>query len=1676
MKRLAGSRMVVLLLACHVICGELQASALDDAFRAEQLLRQLQQIHGSGDHCGAACSSQPLQEALALRLSACLRSRRKVYQERDVRSAGLRPCLMYAGDSIVAPGQAVALLGNVIEPFFILESNRAAVSFLERGRRELIARAAHDAETVAEAVAVAAVFQSAPTAVLDLLGFSALREPLAAVGDAKTPLAQRVDAAVRIVAATEAVMGKQVTSPALDRWHRFRKEGLAIGRCSPQAICAVFRPEAGNPGESTAVSAFAVGPAVELPLGLTIRNTRFVDDANGGHLVFPPSGLVANVREDAGQLRRSLALMGIPPLLADRATFSGLAAGPQALSIAVHLFVAGRTGAVHGELPLQSLIRSANERGLSSAGQAFAERFQARIAEALNSAGFQWTLRGVPLKATFTAKAIGNGRIHLAGRWSAGELGEVEFPVDLVPGVDGALQVMPGDHLVPPAAVEKWIASVRRPLVTALQAAVPPEMRPRHSGMLVIQRAKAVVNALTVDSVTFDEALAVYTAHISVALPAPYGGTLTVTFGPSQPLPDVGARVRDALQRALLAELAASAVASAITAPADLAGRSFEFLGGRIEILSDPPPRFEDGAWSASVRTTFGAVSRTLLRLRIAPSAIGSPAISPADLDFAAVQVTGGTFIDLVADILAARGLALQSAKSLISIRDVRPIRRGLAFRLVLRNLPILPNGIDLGDFELGERTTANIAERIGAPIQNALLGLGEIEQVGPVRNIALDTQRTNLLLASRSRQIVLKAEVIFDAPISGTLKVRITIPESGPLVVEPEQRLETWLAGVLPALVPVLSVDHVLSVKLSRVSETFIAMSPLRFDADIDVTLFDSVPLPTARIVISPSGMDFSQFKPSIDYPAAFIVAPAAPLSLYAVNSTLAVDLTRGALTVSTELTCAATPAEAKLVALAAHIKGSLTVEVREATAKLRGDVKLARSMTIMTVTGTLDIPHAHFEGTQQTGDFLRSIADVGSTVVIDAPTATMSGGTHFKALGLNMQATLTIVLRPPPVIALRGMASILGAEVAVDVSAGVAPPTLSASANLQLPTVLGIDLGGGHLDIKPSFVRLRFHALGANVTVLVPNLSRLDIALLEEIVRSRLQHPELNLSDIIDALRDRNITVSLVESGSGENEDIYTQRTGGSDGGGEESPGLEHGGNPSPTVGPNRGPREATGGGEDKSESSAASRSGGQGDVQTTQANGWFYRVRQNGTAWILVSVFGDHESAPRLLSEETRAHLVSPNVVTLFDTWLFIVTADIEAGTLHAIWFEPPRNSPIEHFPLAEKVDLFEWLDGCRKSKNCDINARLGYLPFLADYEHHIEVRETALLPQDPEQSQPRGFVIAWSGEGSKAECRGIALWPEYPKRDEKNLARSVPFVPTDLQDARCAPPSPGAAFPPLGAAPPDWFRYRPVRIVSAQGNVVESLSGDAARRNRVLRLLSKDLRATEVREYGTRVLAVTDLQPIEPPGRARRGGPEPSQGPPPQGAPPQTVLPLPASLAPPPGFAPAPVRFAKTVSLIGPSAAVQVPVIFAHDAGGGQATGLALPECVARSAPMAAELAGLLDKADEHAVALLLETPQTCSASLITLDPKTSAWMAAGITRLPDDRTKAYRIDGARFTKLFNQWAADGLYHGARPPEGAMWVPTVLRQVLTPGHDWPKTFRANPLGLIGLSAMQ
>jgi|GEM_PF-6131858 len=1668
-----------------VCVSQLSADPLTNQTVAQELLLRLQQIHATPDHCGVGCTSPELLNAVEKRLSVCVTQRRSVYKNADPRTAGLKPCFDFVGGPLRTSGRNVAVLAGVLEPYFIHHAHTAGLGFLVTGRHQMLALAARDADAMAEGVAIASALSEAQAETIAILGLGGLKDAVATIAARDTTAVIKGHAAQALVAAIGKLSGAGLRTPSLDRWQAFVSKGIVIGsaQCGPQRACAVFRPITSTPSESVSVAAFIITDGLTLPLGLTIHQVRFHDDASGGHLELPAPGLIANVREDQTALRESLVLMGLPRLLAERATFGDLSGGMRTIPIVLDLRIAGLTSPATESTTIESLIAAAQGGRLDTAARAFRDVALRHLVRALNSPAFRWSVYGDSVRAAFrVSKNLGDD-VRLAANWNLGALGDIDFPIRVTTSSNGTIVLLPGEHIVPPEAIERWLRSVRDPIATKLANAGQAAAVAGNQTSSVVARAKAFANSVNIASVRFDPQSDSYGATVRLDLPAPWNRAFPVSFSPQQALPDIVELVWPDVQRALLAELAARAP---ISLPADLARKRFNTLGGQVEVLADPPPQIVNGVLSLSLRTTFGANTRTVAQVRIAGHVSGSD-LSFTNLDFSAATVEGAGFGDLVADILEANGLAVRDKDALVHTTDVRIVARSVAFRMILHAPSLFDSDVDLGDIRLGDNIPNDFAERLLDPAQRALLDIGEIGSVGPIHNITVDANRTNLILQSQSRkrQIVVNADVEFEEPIRGSLRVRITVGADGTFRVDPVESLESWLSRALGMIVPVVSVDHLISVRVGRVSSNF-QYSPLRFDADLDVTLFDA-PMPSVRVTVSPKRVTFSAL-PKLPWPSPFVVAPTLPLSFYAVESSITADIERGALILETHLTCAASVNDAKLTWRGVNLKASLTINFHDVTATVRGDLLLLNHMNVMSMTGTLDIPHGQLSGESQTGDFLRTFVDLRQNFFLDVPSALVTSGGQFSALGLQFKADLTASLRNPPTVKLHGDASILGESVGVDVTAGLPPAAaFTATAGLRMPTILGQELSSGRLVLTPTVVRVSFSVLGSEITLLLPNLNELNEDLLKRIVRERLG--KIDFEALLEALRDRNIQISLSGGGKGGTDNgspggreggDSTAPSGGNAAGGTGAGGREGGTGgdsgtggdggenssgvvePKATTGPNPATDARPEDGKGSKPENPTPAAGGAGDVRTMETGSSYLRITPEG----LVTVKDGVPGRPRLLNGETRAHLQRADVTMLSDGVDYMLTTVMNEGSLWRVSFNPPALTSIAHFPrdawrTLDGRDLFNWLRQCQQSRSCDITQHVWFLTLLSEYEEKAQITDVQLRAAEEQRDTPATLIVTWTGDrakGAPTDCGGTLYVPGPHVKPKNGNARVMLETDIDLRDERCLAGAPkdhetipggwslsfitirngnfsyqeprftaSTSVPEPKPDPGRWYRARASGDLYASPAIIATLLSPASiasgRRDNVLRLAS-------LHAGGSLTSYI--------------GGDGASQ-----------VLNLDGAF------------------LIGPSAKSAIRI--AHGADGN----IALAECVPRSRAISHSLASILDEVSDEAShdssILLLQSPQSCSATVLS-SVSSKEWMAKGVLESSNGASRVFRVNGKVLADRFGAWAASGMYFDAPPNAGASVPIWLMSAILGPGDSWSSSFKANPLGLLGLSAVK
>jgi hypothetical protein len=212
-----------------------------------------------------------------------------------------------------------------------------------------------------------------------------------------------------------------------------------------------------------------------------------------------------------------------------------------------------------------------------------------------------------------------------------------------------------------------------------------------------------------------------------------------------------------------------------------------------------------------------------------------------------------------------------------------------------------------------------------------------------------------------------------------------------------------------------------------------------------------------------------------------------------------------------------------------AARIDATMTVDVPAKIASLHGDLILLNTLRAISTYGKLDIPHGTFDGKAETVDFLKSIVDASQTVHMNAPERTFTTGMSFHGLGLEVAGSMRIVADSNPSIRLQGEGSFLGVRPAVAVEVKL-PSEFRAEAQVSVAGLVN-----GSLSVDQAVVQFKFGVGDLfEVELIAETLQQIDEDLIRRIIEELLR-PELDIDALMEMLEKRKITISLLrDSGS--------------------------------------------------------------------------------------------------------------------------------------------------------------------------------------------------------------------------------------------------------------------------------------------------------------------------------------------------------------------------------------------------------------------------------------------------------------------------------------------------------------------------------------------------------------
>lgn len=863
-------------------------------------------------------------------------------------------------------------------------------------------------------------------------------------------------------------------------------------------------PSVVNPGSyAVAIEAEIAGKTVQWPLGLGVDEVKLDDQRKP---FFVPRSLVPNVSKvDKVALRSALLQVGVPPAI------SFLAEGTATVSpnfdrvdISIPFALAS---IVQGNLQLV-LIRDGKSEIATSIKQELA-RIAGDVASRLKSrppklqfAGDAISIEGgqVAVEPTLTQATI-EGRMRIRpGGGDTALLGN-----DLVASVKLAV---PLDGSAVRLVETKWPEGVIERLQSALVARLP-------ASKIDVNRCIGISGIV----LTLDDSASVV---VSVTLIAD-GKTASPFLLKTQPLlkevaSQFAALAGDkAVQQCIARQIVKLVSEDYLKALADLRTRKIPIAGILFRVT---PPDIDIKDPDGKVRFRANLVADDDPTLVISGVTIDGDWKAGSPLSISAINVDGvrlppafakrliGRFAPGINDWISISGMAFgRGVLTIDGSVSVPGLQRPISFSSIA--LDLSKAGADLQRV-LG----AVVLEGISRALDQVK---DRIASIGAVKDISLDTQRTNLIDPG-NLQVWFKVGLYAEGLAVVTIPVLVELPH---LKVVPDGDVSSALIGA--ALGPFMKylggvaagsgVSNIRSVVDPRANR-YGAM----FDAGVKVA--GIVEVKVQDVIVTQRGFSLPD-RLQIVIPAAPTPLPPLPLQLIKLGGMISLN-PPGRFGADAEVTIVADETGA-LLKLVAAVEGDPTTQRISTNGEL-----YVLTIPMFRAEGSMEFRRGSATLDVKTLKPLSSILDIRGHAAISRNDISALAG--LDLLGLKQSGQLNIDLRGGSVL-------MVGKASFTDL--GEAAVSLKTNKNFRNPTAQGsVQIGfldlGADVGLGVSYASLRFHWHSIGLKVIAPSVGRINAGLIRDLINSLFDF-RLDFKNL------KNITINLLDKNGNKTDESY-------------------------------------------------------------------------------------------------------------------------------------------------------------------------------------------------------------------------------------------------------------------------------------------------------------------------------------------------------------------------------------------------------------------------------------------------------------------------------------------------------------------------------------------------------
>jgi len=456
--------------------------------------------------------------------------------------------------------------------------------------------------------------------------------------------------------------------------------------------------------------------------------------------------------------------------------------------------------------------------------------------------------------------------------------------------------------------------------------------------------------------------------------------------------------------------------------------------------------------------------------------------------------------------------LEQQTASNYLSFSKAEPRPDGLVTRALL-SVPELDLEANLGEFVVSHKMASLDTDSLETMTKEALgrllqkqLDFQPLRDLGPIKSVALDQQASNIL----------DGRIVFNVIVDSVVDLPFRVVLDPNLRIEPpdETMLQDALLGYLGNTI---SLGAGAGLEISNLQLT----APYKY-IQLDLNL----KLDAGGMGIGAEMTGLRIDRDGVDLPDDLHINLGTPLPVPPVfsiqNPGIIIGLSSARVGVSGEFSVEGLHPVAKVAA-------KILVDLETQAVHLRGDLILFESLPVFIVKGEVNLPSGRLVLDARTTPVIDPILKIRSHLKFTNPILTIDGS--LAILGLDMfDAALRMNIKERSMYA-RGNLNILIGEASVEAEAGDGFSNPEAGLSVEAK-VGGAKLSKTSIRLSTSSAKLKFRALGFDITVITPGMEQVTPGLILDILAGLLK---IDVKALLEALS-KDITISLIPPGGGE------------------------------------------------------------------------------------------------------------------------------------------------------------------------------------------------------------------------------------------------------------------------------------------------------------------------------------------------------------------------------------------------------------------------------------------------------------------------------------------------------------------------------------------------------------